>query len=195
MSSPFEEWFKRRRANSWFPDLDGAMREIERMMQEALRDTEERVPKNVIRERKLEDGSTVREIGPIVYGYSVKIGQDGKPIVRKFGNVDSSPGFLGGGLTVKEQREPLLDIITGSEDITIVAELPGVNKEDLRLKADNKSLTLESVAGERQYQKKIDLPDEIEPNTGKSTYKNRILEVSFKRKSKNEDNGVTISID
>jgi HSP20 family protein len=115
--------------------------------------------------------------------------------VRKFGNVDSSPGFLGGGLTVKEQREPLLDIITGSEDITIVAELPGVNKEDLQLKADNKSLTLESVAGERQYQKKIDLPDEIEPNTGKSTYKNRILEVSFKRKSKNEDNGVTISID
>jgi HSP20 family protein len=195
MSSPFEEWFKRRRANSWFPDLDGAMREIERMMQEALRDTEERVPKNVIRERKLEDGSTVREIGPIVYGYSVKIGQDGKPVVRKFGNVDSSPGFLGGGLTVKEQREPLLDIITGSEDITIVAELPGVNKEDLQLKADNKSLTLESVAGERQYQKKIDLPDEIEPNTGKSTYKNRILEVSFKRKSKNEDNGVTISID
>ncbi|HZB74206.1 MAG TPA: archaeal heat shock protein Hsp20 [Nitrososphaeraceae archaeon] len=195
MSSPFEEWFKRRRANSWFPDLDGAMREIERMLQEALRDTEERVPKNVIRERKLEDGSTVREIGPIVYGYSVKIGQDGKPIVRKFGNVDSSPGFLGGGLTVKEQREPLLDIITGSEDITIVAELPGVNKEDLQLKADNKSLTLESVAGERQYQKKIDLPDEIEPNTSKSTYKNRILEVSFKRKSKNEDNGVTISID
>jgi HSP20 family protein len=156
---------------------------------------EGRVPKNVIRERKLEDGSTVREIGPIVYGYSVKIGQDGKPIVRKFGNVDSSPGFLGGGLTVKEQREPLLDIITGSEDITIVAELPGVNKEDLQLKADNKSLRLESVAGERQYQKKIDLPDEIEPNTGKSTYKNRILEVSFKRKSKNEDNGVTISID
>jgi len=195
MSSPFEEWFRRRRANSWFPDLDGALREIERMMQEALRDTEERVPKNVIRERKLENGSTVREIGPIVYGYSVKIGQDGKPIVRKFGNVDSSPGFLGGGLTVKEQREPLLDIITGSEDITIVAELPGVNKEDLQLKADNKSLTLESVAGERQYQKKIDLPDEIEPNTGKSTYKNRILEVSFKRKSKNEDNGVTISID
>ena len=125
----------------------------------------------------------------------VKIGQDGKPIVRKFGNVDSSPGFLGGGLTVKEQREPLLDIITGSEDITIVAELPGVNKEDLRLKADNKSLTLESIAGERQYQKKIDLPDEIEPNTGKSTYKNGILEVSFKRKSKNKDNGVIISID
>lgn len=69
----------------------------------------------------------------------------------------------------------------GSEDITIVAELPGVNKEDLQLKAD-KSLTLESVAGGRQYQKKIDLPDEIEPNAGKSTYQNGA-------------SGVTISID
>jgi len=67
--------------------------------------------------------------------------------------VDFSPRFLGGGLTVKEQPEPLLDIIVGSEDITIVAELPGVNKDSLQLKADNKSLTLESAAGERQYQK------------------------------------------
>lgn len=75
--------------------------------------------------------------------------------MRKFGNGDSSPRFLRGGLTVKEQAGPLLDRIVGSEDITIVAELPEDNKEDLQLKADNKSLTLESVAGERQYQKKM----------------------------------------
>jgi HSP20 family protein len=68
-------------------------------------------------------------VGPIVYGYSVKIGQDGKPIVRKFGNVDSSPGFIGSGISVKEQREPLVDIISGSENITVVAELPGVIKK------------------------------------------------------------------
>ena len=48
----------------------------------------------------MEDGSTVREVGPIVYGYSVKIGQDGKPIVRKFGNLDSSPGVIGSGISV-----------------------------------------------------------------------------------------------
>lgn len=194
MSSPFEEWFKRKRTDSWFPDFDGAIREMERMMQEALRNAEQQVPKNLMKERKLEDGSTVREVGPIVYGYSVKIGQDGKPIVRKFGNVDSSPGFIGGGISVKEQREPLVDIINGSEDITVVAELPGVNKEDLRLNADNYSITLESTAGERLYRKKIDLPEEVEPNTGKSTYKNGILEVSLKRRN-TKDNSVPINID
>jgi HSP20 family protein len=97
MSSPFEEWFKGRRSNSWFPDIYGVMREMEKMMQEALKNMEQQVPKNLVKERKLEDGSTVREMGPIVYGYSVKIGEDGKPIVRKFGNIESFPGLMGGG--------------------------------------------------------------------------------------------------
>jgi HSP20 family protein len=96
MSSPLEEWFKRKRADPWFRNLDGAMREIQRMMKEVGRDTEQRVPKNAIRERKLADGSTVREMDPIVYGYFIKLGQDGKPIARKFGNVDSSPLFWEG---------------------------------------------------------------------------------------------------
>jgi HSP20 family protein len=88
-------------------------------MQEALRNAEQHVPKNLMKERKLEDGSTVHGVGPIVYGYSIKIGQDGKPIVRKFGNVVSSPGFIGSGISVKEQREPLVDIISGSENLLL----------------------------------------------------------------------------
>jgi HSP20 family molecular chaperone IbpA len=39
------------------------------------------------------------------------------------------PGFIGSGISVKEQREPLVDIISGSENITVVAELPGVIKK------------------------------------------------------------------
>ena len=47
--------------------------------------------KNLIRERSFDDGSVVREMGPIVYGYSFKIGEDGKPVVRKFGNLNTFP--------------------------------------------------------------------------------------------------------
>ena len=32
-------------------------------------------------------GDKVREIGPIVYGYSVVVGPDGKPRITEFGNV------------------------------------------------------------------------------------------------------------
>ena len=117
MSSPFDEWFgKRRRLGSWFPDVDDMMRQMEKMMQEAFRNVEQQVPKNLVRERKMPDGSTVREMGPIVYGYSVKIGPDGKPVVRKFGNIDAFPNLLGGGMAVKGEREPLVDVIKGEGD-------------------------------------------------------------------------------
>lgn len=196
MSSPFDEWFgaRRKRFGSWFPDVDEMMKEMEKMMQEAFKNVEQQVPKNLVKERKMDDGSIVREMGPIVYGYSVKIGPDGKPVVRKFGNIDAFPNLLGGGLSVKEEREPLVDVIKGENELRIVAEVPGVNKEDLRLSADENSLTIESITGQPRYHKKIELPEAVDPKTAKSTYKNGILEVSFKRKGK-IDSGVSINIE
>jgi len=195
MSSPFDEWFgKRRRIGSWFPDIDEMMKEMEKMMQEAFKNVEQQVPKNLIKERKLDDGSIVREMGPIVYGYSVKIGSDGKPEVRKFGNVNAFPNLLGGGLAVKEEREPLVDIIKGKDELRVVAEVPGVNKQDLRLTADENSLTIESLTGQPRYHKRVELPEIVDPKTAKSTYKNGILEVSFNLKGKSSS-GVSINID
>jgi HSP20 family protein len=196
MSSPFDEWFgsRKKRFGSWFPDIDEMMKEMEKMMQEAFRNVEQHVPKNLVRERKMEDGSTVREMGPIVYGYSVKIGPDGKPVVRKFGNIDAFPNILGGGMAVKGEREPLVDVIKGEGEIRVVAEVPGVAKEDLKVTADENSVTIESLSGEQRYHKRIDLPETVDPKTAKSTYKNGILEVSFKTRGKGSG-GVQISID
>jgi HSP20 family protein len=195
MSSPFDEWFgKRRRFGSWFPDIDEMMKEMEKMMQEAFKNVEQQVPKNLVKERKMDDGSVVREMGPIVYGYSVKIGPDGKPVVRKFGNIDAFPNVLGGGMSVKEEREPLVDVIKGQGEIRVVAEVPGVNKEDLRLSADENSITIESVTGQPRYHKRVELPESVDPKTAKSTYKNGILEVSLKLRNKS-DSGVSINID
>ena len=195
MSSPFDEWFgKRRRAGSWFPDIDEMMREVEKMMQEAFKNFEQQVPKNLVKERKMDDGSVVREMGPIVYGYSVKIGPDGKPEVRKFGNIDAFPNLLGGGLSVKEEREPLVDVIRGKDEIRVVAEVPGVSKENLRLMADENSLTIESTTSQPRYHKRVELPDSVDPKTAKSSYKNGILEISFKLKGRGSS-GVNINIE
>ena len=194
MSSPFDEWFGRRRSNSWFPDVDSMMKEMEKLMQEAVKNMDQNVPKNLIRERKLDDGSVVREMGPIVYGYSFKIGEDGKPIVRKFGNLNTFPSSLTGRFSVSDQREPVVDIIKDVDKLKIIAELPGVTKNDLRITANETSLTIESLSGERRYSKKIELPNEIEPSSGKSSYKNGILEVSFKLKD-STDQGVSINVE
>ena len=123
MSSPFDELFGRRRTSSWFPDLDSMMKEMEKLMEDALKNMEQQVPKHLVKERRLDDGSVVRETGPIVYGYSVKIGEDGKPVVRKFGNLNAFPGPLGGTFSVSDQREPIVDIIKDSDRIRVVAEI------------------------------------------------------------------------
>jgi HSP20 family protein len=194
MSTPFDEWFGRRRANSWFPDVDAMMKEMEKLMQEAVKNMDQNLPKNLIRERKLDDGSTVRELGPIVYGYSFKIGEDGKPVVRKFGNLNTYPSSLSGRFSVSDQREPVVDIIKDVDKLKIIAELPGVSKADVRITANESTLTIESISAERKYNKKIELPEPIEPSSGKSTYKNGILEVVFKLKD-SKDHGVSINVE
>ena len=83
------EWFKKRRSPSKdpFSNIDDMFREMEKMMDEELKSFTEKVPKEYVKERKLPDGSTVKEMGPFVYGYSMKIGPDGKPEIQEFGNI------------------------------------------------------------------------------------------------------------
>ena len=69
-----------------FGDFDDMHREMNRMFN-VFNDISKTAPKELIREYETSDGSKVREVGPIVYGYSMTIGPDGKPHVREFGNV------------------------------------------------------------------------------------------------------------
>jgi HSP20 family protein len=113
-----DEWPIRRRRGSpfgpWgFPDIDEMMREMERAFSEQFKDLEKALPKNLIRESKTPEGELKKEIGPIVYGYSVTIGPDGKPVVREFGNVRRSEGRP--WKAVQATREPLVDVVSSGK--------------------------------------------------------------------------------
>ena len=69
------EWNRRKKGKDpFFSDIDDVFKEMEKMMDEELKDFTQKVPKDLVKERKLPDGSTVKELGPFVYGYSMKIG-------------------------------------------------------------------------------------------------------------------------
>ena len=98
------------RLNDMPRQFDEMRREMERMFEEQFRDIETKVPKELLREYQTAEGGKVREVGPLVYGYSMTIGPDGKPKVREFGNV-RSPFRLGSTGTMAEplirsEREP-----------------------------------------------------------------------------------------
>jgi HSP20 family protein len=175
----YPEWFKRRRRpegkDLFFGDIDRMFRQMEKMMEKEVRNFTENVPKTYVRERKLPDGRTVRELGPFVYGYSLKIGPDGKPEIREFGNIKKS--FK--GPQVKDEREPLVDIVETDSEIRVVSELPGVEKTDIKLHGTEDSLTISVNTPQTKYYKEVTLPAEVKVREAKSTYKNGVLEVVF----------------
>ena len=185
------EWFRRRRSpffRSWdFEEIDKMFHEMEKMMEQGFKDFTTKVPKDYVRELKLPDGTTKREFGPFVYGYSMKVGPDGKPEIREFGNVKPSLE----GPKVKEEREPLVDIIESNGEIHIVVELPGVDKEDIKLRGTETTLTISVDVPQRKYYKEIKLPARVNVKEARTAYKNGVLEVKIpkiedEKKSKGE---------
>lgn len=171
----YPDWTRRRRGKDpFFGDIDDLFREMEKMMDEEMKNFTEKVPKEYVKERKLPDGSTVRELGPFVYGYSMKIGPDGKPEIQEFGNIKKG---LKGTPQVKEEREPLVDIVDANEEIHVVVELPGVEKSDIKLHGTEDSLTISVDTPQIKYFKEVELPAKVRVREARSTYKNGVLEV------------------
>jgi HSP20 family protein len=173
----YPEWTKRRRfpldKDPFFGDIDRIFREMEKRMEEEFREFTKKVPKDYIKERKLPDGSTVKEFGPFVYGYSMKIGPDGKPEIREFGNIKKSLK----GPQVKEEREPLVDVVDANSEIRVVVELPGVEKTDIKLHGTEDSLEISVDTPQNKYYKEVALPTKVRVKEAKSSYKNGVLEV------------------
>ncbi|MHA2501181.1 MAG: Hsp20/alpha crystallin family protein, partial [Candidatus Hodarchaeales archaeon] len=72
--------------------------------------------------------------------------------------------------------------------IRIIAELPGVSKEDIDLSAAETSVTIEARSSNRRYRKEIELPGSINPETAKAKLKNGLLEIILDRVVKDQGN-------
>ena len=200
-----DDWFRRvfgginfpflsRRGGSnddWFRDMprqfEQMRREMERMFQEQFTDIDEtKIPKDLVKEYQTSEGAKVREVGPLVYGYSMTVGPDGRPKVREFGNIRSPTkmGFANRPL-ISGETEPLADVTTTDKDIKVVVEVPGIEKKDIKINARDGLVEVSTVeTAQRKYRKIIELPSEAEIETARSTYKNGILEIVFNKKAK-----------
>ena len=183
------KWVRNRRkrnpffGNWFFGDMEEMMKEMEEMIERDFEHFRTRIPENLKRERKLPDGSIIPEWGPFVYGYSMTIGQDGKPKIREFGNMKTSndPASCGINrpcLDVKQKREPLVDIIDTNGKMKAIVELPGVEKKEIKLHGTDYKIIISVDVPERRYYKEIEMPTKIDPKQAKSSYKNGVLEIT-----------------
>jgi len=114
-----------------------------------------------------------------VYGFSVKMGLGGKPVVEQFGNIKATEK----GAVVEEVREPIVDVFDEGEHLVVIAELPGVEEDNIHLEVKGDILNLTAEGKDRRYSKEVLLPSPVEAAAMESSYKNGILKVRL-RKSK-----------
>jgi len=202
----FPEWFKKKKkhnpffGNWFFGDIEDMMKEMEEMMERDFEQFRTRIPEELKRERKLPDGSTVPEWGPFVYGYSMTIGLDGKPKIREFGNVkpSSEPEVCGLNqpcLDVKQEWEPLVDIVDTDGEIKVIVELPGVEKEEIKLSGTDDRLTISVETPERKYFKEVELSAKVDVKKATSAYKNGVLDVTVPKKKQEKTESRNIKIE
>lgn len=120
---------------------------------------------------------------PSVYGFSVSKRPGEEPEIREFGNVlpEASDRMPEGQRIQIGEIKPLVDILETEDSVHVVAEMPGIEKEDIHLDATDSAVELKATRGERNYSEYLELPVKIDPDSAKATYKNGVLEVIFRR--------------
>lgn len=113
-----------------------------------------------------------------IYGFSVRLGLGGTPVVEQFGNVRDSED----GPVVADTREPITDVFDEGDDVLVIVELPGVREEDIRVTADGDTFEIAAATGARKYRQKARLPAQVDPDSLTSSYRNGILEVRIAKK-------------
>lgn len=154
---------KSRRDDDWndlfrsFDDEFDVMREhMDRMMESALQGT---------------------GADPLVYGFSMRTGADGRPMVQEFGNVPR------GGKTPPDAscREPLTDIIEEEDKVRVIVELPGVDKQDIDLRSEGRELGISVDTERKRFCKRLELPCEVQTDSASAEYRNGVLTVVMDR--------------
>lgn len=190
---PWDEWRKRRGAGFFG---DAFPREFEREF-ERMREEMERFLAGALK-GGFQGGFPMGPPGampgnptqgePFVYGFSMRVGPDGKPQFNEFGNTRSAAPQQEGGV-----REPLTDVLEGDREVAVTVELPGVAKEDVNLHVSEDRVTIRVETG-RKYYKEIQLPSPVVPKTTKATFKNGVLDLTIARAEPREDPGYKVDI-
>jgi len=122
------------------------------------------------------------EKGKGIFGFSVKTlsGGEGPSVsVRPFGNIHKTEK----GVAVEEAREAVVDLFEEGDKIRVIAELPGVSEDAIKYEIKGDVLRI-WTEDDRQYDTEVLLPAEVDSENAESTYKNGILELQLKKKTK-----------
>ena len=186
-----------------FKEFNSIQEEIGRLLNHFY-NIQPNIQKVIIKEYQSPDDNKVREMRPIIFGYSMTIGPDGKLYVREFRNAKSFAKGIATErtasiqtreeveientnenlpLTPLNKKDSLVDITSTDNEVKVILEILGVNKEDIKISTFDRAVeVIANNSHQRKYHKTIELPKDADIETVRSTYNNGILEMTFNKK-------------
>jgi HSP20 family protein len=142
--------------------------------------------KDLVKEEETPTG-IVRRYGPFVYGFTYTAESGKEPIFQEFGNVRPSPR----GILPSQGREPLVDVMDEKDKYKIFVELPGVDKEKVKLDVAEDSIEIKTE-DDKKFYKMIYLDSTVDPDSSKASYNNGVLSIELDKKEKRKGKEVKI---
>lgn len=112
-----------------------------------------------------------------VYGFTINTAGGGTPKVETFGNIKKTPE----GPKVDEEREPITDIFDEENEVVVIAEMPGIEENDLVIDLKEDILEISAVSKSRTYRKELLLPVKMTMSNLSHKFTNGILEIRIKK--------------
>jgi HSP20 family protein len=112
-----------------------------------------------------------------VYGFTINTAGGGSPKVETFGNIKKTPE----GPKVDEEREPITDIFDEKDEIVVIAEMPGIEQDDIKLDLKEDMLEIWADSKHRKYRKEMLLPAKGDQSNMQHKFTNGILEIRIKK--------------
>jgi len=105
------------------------------------------------------------------------------------------PSGEGSTVVAAGHREPFIDVIENDKEIIATAEMPGLEKQDIKINVTEDMLEISAetkheekkedkgyIYRERRsgsYYRAISLPSPVDPDTSKASYENGVLEIKM----------------
>jgi len=112
-----------------------------------------------------------------VYGFTINTATGGSPKVETFGNIKKTPE----GPKVDEEREPITDVFDEMEEVVIIAEMPGIEENDIKIDLKEDILEISAKGKNRTYHKELLLPVKVVSQNMSHKFTNGILEIRIKK--------------
>ncbi len=67
------------------------------------------------------------------------------------------------------------------EEIRVVADLPGVEKDAIQIKCDGRHVTISASTETSEYEERIELPARVDEHSASASFNNGVLEITLDR--------------